>query len=274
VSVLLVLAWVCWLTLFLSALVVPYAVGLGAVSCLPAIPTWVYTDVRLYFVGWMLLRAAKTYGPKLVDHFVRLCNYVSQDVRDFFVFFFSAQFLMLVFPMLCGYIVFLETAFLESDFPPAKYCFVNNPTTLWVASTFLDDFLSKVSFSRAWLAGFPFTLLFSTKTHSGRQFWRFVFESKLVRAGKSALWILAIGVLSVVLGIYLGIEFWGRAGLSFSPLSTVRVSVFLCLFSTQVPAYVIKYHETVRNACRRFHDTLKDEKYLMGRRLKNYDARV
>jgi hypothetical protein len=197
-----------------------------------------------------------------------------RDAHSSIPFVVSAVFFTISCPALCGLVVFLETALSEKDFPAERY-FSSSETPKYTAIfRFTSDVMERVPLARAWLAGVPFVLLFSAKSLKGRMFWRALFESHFVRAGIIALRLLFFGIASILCGVVLGLEFWGKAGISSSPLSTVRASVIMVVISALVPSFITKYYDAICVGCRRFHDTLKDEKYLMGRRLRNYDARV
>jgi hypothetical protein len=264
---LLVLAWVVWFSAALACVAIPYMVGVAAISCLPALPAWVRTDVRLYFVGWVLLRYAALFGPRALTQALRVLHNVSSDVRDSAAFALASVFLGTAYPILAGVFVFLETAFTDQDFPADR--FDGAPMI-----AFIQVMMAGIPMFRAWLAGFPFVVILASKTIVGRAFCRAVYEGRFREAGKVALSVLLGAYMALVLGIFLGLEFWQRAKLTSSPLSTVRAFVFLGAAGALLPPYIHGYYGVVREAFQRFHDKLKDDRYLMGRRLRNYDARV
>jgi len=264
-------AWVTWFTIASVCIAVPFFIGLGAVSSLPVVPTWVKSDVRLYFLGFLILKTIASYASKLRDAGTRLVDFATRDARDSLAFVASAFALGFLIPMMLGSFLFLETALSERDFSKQQFHGLNSARAF---ALFVTTMAEEVSAVRAWLAGFPLALLITAKSRIGRAFTRYLLEWRLKRAGLLAIKVLLLGSLSMVVGVFIGVEFWTRTELSSSPLYPVRLSVCLVGLGTLIPRYYFKYYGAIKAAAQSFHDALKDEKYLMGRRLANYDARV
>ena len=272
VTALILIVWVSWLSFAMLCLFVPYLVGALALSCLPALPPWMRTDVRLYFLGWVLIMSVRTYGPRLFLHFSRVFPKIFQDFKNTVVFLISGFLIFSISPILCGYFVYLETALTDLDFSDFRSDTVN---IKFVYTQFLREFVSKVPVFKAWLAGLPMIGFLSTKTTYGRNFWRYILEYRLSKAAKIGFSFLFFGIITWFLGLSIGIFLWTRSMASdpsVSLLYYVRLSSFVTLISVLVPIYMLKYWDIIYSTYRRFHDSLKDEKYLTGRRLRNYEG--
>lgn len=278
IAALLVAAWICWLGVAVLCLVVPFVVGLAAVSCLPGIPNWARYDIRLYFLGWTILRSLHIYGPRSARHLYEQLNKVSGDVREVIALCFGILVFSVSIPTSCGYLVYLESAFSDQDFPEELYMLTHSqgPSSNIVGFLrFAKNLLGKVPIARAWLAGLPLFVLISTKTAVGKAFWRHVLKRRFTRAGQLAVRWVGIVWSSLGIGIFWGLDFCNRSvSRTYSPLLSVRVFVCFTLVCHLIPVFVFKYSGPILATYSRLHDTLKDEKYLIGRRLKNYDARV
>jgi hypothetical protein len=267
-GVLVVWTWAVWFTTSLLILLVPFHVGMLVGYCFPVAWPWLTWDVRLFFVGWYLVEAAwerveylGVVARGVVAHFQHL-----QLVLYAFYFVCYA-------PVLCGLFSVLMVAPLEPTFSEEQYRGSANHSPVELFIMFFADLARSQSLARMWFAGLPILVAFSVSHTARVGVWQNLLMGRFDLAVSTCLLAHLQFVMLLLGGIALGLGMWKHAlGMSKSPLYLVRLVILLVLASGVGVWLLVRNWGEVKSGCRRVHQSLKDEKYLLGKRLINFES--
>lgn len=268
VTCLLCIAWATWLTFSLVVLLVPYKVGMLVGYCFPVNAAQLTTDLRLFFVGWYITSAVL----ETVD-WTQVWVHVVNRAR-------AEQVLLLLFmvfnamhsPLLFGVLPVLMVGSRESSFPSSTYEKLAAMNDFELVLCFLADLCKCQPVDRMWCAGLPVLAVFSL-TPTAKYIWQAWLRGSYDQV--IAKYLLAMCQFAVFLlsGVTTGLLLWHYVSkMTMSPLYLVRLCV-LCVIGTRVAVwFLVRNWTQIQAGWRRVHQSLKDEKYLLGKRLINFES--
>ncbi|KAH9259310.1 hypothetical protein BASA81_002353 [Batrachochytrium salamandrivorans] len=268
VAVLGCLCWAVWLIMSLIVLLIPFHVGMLVGYCFPVAAPWLTTDVRWFFVGWYLVEFV---GERLVD-LQQLGRGIATHVRNVQLLLY-AVFFVLYSPIVCGLFSVLLVGPLDATFAIERYREMSSNNELVLC--FLADLVRSQPLSRMWFAGLPILAAFSFTNTARMGIWHNFMHGRFDLAVSICLLTNLYLVVFQLVGIACGLGVWKHAlvaSFAKSPLYVVRLFILLALgFGAAIWLFMRNWAE-VKSGCQRIHQSLKDEKYLLGKRLINFES--